>query len=122
MAKVYFDTNVFNDLVGENKFGFDLMTINNEIFASTLSIHILAYVLKVKIPNRRFKSLVEGIIKIDFDNSIVEKSLIGPTSDFEDNVQLHSAVLGECDYFLTLDKKLLKLKSFGKVKICGKLD
>ncbi|MFA7300865.1 MAG: type II toxin-antitoxin system VapC family toxin [Candidatus Shapirobacteria bacterium] len=121
MAKVYFDTNVFSDLVGENKFGFDLMAIDNEIFASTLSIHILAYVLKVKIPNVRFKSLVEGITKIDFDNFILEKSLIGPTDDFEDNIQLHSAVLGGCDSFLTLDKKLLKMKSFGKVKICDKL-
>jgi len=45
--------------------------------------------------------------------------MTGPTDDFEDNVQLHSAVMGDCDYFLTMDKKLIKMKYFGKMRICG---
>lgn len=44
-------------------------------------------------------------------------SLLGPTEDFEDNIQLNSAVVDDCDFFLTDDKKLLKFKVYKKVKI-----
>lgn len=54
---------------------------------------------------------------IPFDSAIAEKALVGPTSDFEDNVQLHSAAEAECDIFLTEDKKLSDMKFFGKVRI-----
>ena len=44
-------------------------------------------------------------------------SLDGPTKDLEDNIQLHSAAKTEADFFLTNDKKLLKMKFFGKMRI-----
>lgn len=121
MVKVYFDTNVLHDLVGDNRYGFDLMSRGKEVVISVLSVHVLAYVLKVKIPNPHFKELVGGMTEIEFSNKILDKSLNGPTIDFEDNIQLHSAVEGECDYFLTLDKNLLKMKYFGKVKISDRI-
>ena len=54
---------------------------------------------------------------ISFNKIIVYKSLEGPTDDFEDNVQLHSAAEADCNVFLTSDKKIKELKFFGKVKI-----
>lgn len=48
------------------------------------------------------------------------KALEGPTVDFEDNTQLHSAAEAECDYFLTNDEKLLKMKFFGKTRLTNK--
>lgn len=44
-----------------------------------------------------------------------------PTSDLEDNIQLHSAAEADCDYFLTSDKKLLAMIYFGKTKIVSTL-
>lgn len=47
--------------------------------------------------------------------------LSGPTVDFEDNVQLHSAAEAECEIFLTEDKKLLKLGFFGKTHVVSQI-
>lgn len=63
-----------------------------------------------------------GANVIPFSEDVLKKSLNGPTSDFEDNVQLHSAAEAECDYFLTNDEKLLKMKFFGKTEIRNSVD
>lgn len=68
-------------------------------------------------PDEDFGCILDEYNLVSFDPDIVEKSIYGPTDDFEDNVQLHSAVNAECQYFCTSDKKLLKLGYFGKVKI-----
>ena len=99
MAKIYFDTNVLIDFVGERKYGFEKMAKGSEVFVSTLSMHIIAYVLKAKIPDNRLRILAEAMEMVDFSGVIMDKSLEGPTDDFEDNIQLHSAVSGDCDYF-----------------------
>jgi len=121
MARIYFDTNILVDLVGEGKYGFETMVKGSEVVISVLSMHIMAYILKAKIPNKRLKVLAETMETVDFSRAIMTKALEGPTGDFEDNIQLHSAVSGDCDYFLTLDKKLLKMKYFGKMKISDKI-
>jgi len=58
---------------------------------------------------------------ISLTDKIIDKALLGPTKDLEDNIQLHSAVEADCDIFLTNDKALLKMGYFGKTKIVDHL-
>lgn len=121
MAKVFLDANVFIDLV-ENRgeiLSDDLG--GHEIFISPLSPHILMYVTKRKVPYEKLKNITKLFFIVKLDQPICYQSLEGPTYDFEDNVQLHSAASAQCDIFLTSDKELLKLKFFGKTKITQEL-
>ena len=123
MAKIYLDANFFIDLVEERKKDVSLNKfLEDQLFISTLSIHILTYLYKYKIPDNGLNVALKKFNIIDFDKQIVAASLFGPTTDFEDNVHLHSAAASECDYFLTNDTKLLKLKFFGKTQIIKVFD
>jgi len=118
MAKVFLDANYFIDLAEERKQEVSLNKFReHQLFISSLSIHILTYIYKYKIPHKGLNIALKKINIIDFDKQVVDKSLLGPASDFEDNVQLHSAAEAECDLFLTEDRKLLDLKFFGKTQI-----
>ncbi len=121
MAKVFLDTNIYVDIIKKRTESELEDFQGHDLFISPLSIHILAYVFKYKIPNDELNVNLELFNITPFDANVVENALIGPTSDFEDNVQLHSAAEEECDVFLTEDKKLLDMKFFGKVKIDQKL-
>ncbi len=117
MAKIFLDTNIYIDII-KKRTDLDLEDYQgNELFISPLSIHVHAYVFKYIIPSTELDVNKELFNIVPFDSSITENALIGPTSDFEDNVQLHSAASEECDIFLTEDKELLDMKFFGKVKI-----
>lgn len=117
MAKIFLDTNIYIDII-KKRTDLELQDFQgNELFISPLSIHVLAYVFKYKIPNIELDVNKEVFNLVSFSSLITENALIGPTSDFEDNVQLHSAASAECDIFLTEDKELLDMKFFGKVKI-----
>lgn len=116
MAKIYLDTNKVLDLA-YRKPEIRQELENHEVHISTLSIHILCYIQKAKIPNKKLSDLLDQIKLLPFNEQVLAKSILGPTRDFEDNIQLHSAAESDCDIFLTNDKKLLKMKFFGKVKI-----
>lgn len=117
MAKVFLDANIFIDLV-ENRGEISSDELNgHDVFISPLSVHILMYITKSKIPYKKLNEAIKDFSIIDFDQSICYKSLDGPTNDFEDNMQLHSAAQAECDLFLTSDVKLLNLRFFGKTRI-----
>lgn len=117
MAKVFVDTNCFIGLANRIP-EIDSETLDtHQGFISTLSCHILFYVNKIKVPHAGLNSFIENFNLINFDNKILTKSLVGPTQDLEDNIQLHSAAEKECEIFLTLDKKLLEMKFFGKTQI-----
>ena len=121
MAKIFLDANIFIDLV-ENRSQLSINDLDNhDIFISVLSLHILMYVAKRKIPYEKLTNTLDMFLIVDFDQVIYYKSLAGPTSDFEDNVQLHSAASAECDMFITGDKQLLNLKFFGKTQIAQSL-
>jgi predicted nucleic acid-binding protein len=121
MAKVFLDTNIYIDIL-KKRSDRDLENFQgHELFISPLSIHILTYIFRYKIPDNELEVNSEVFNLVPFENTITENALIGPTSDFEDNVQLHSAAVAECDLFLTEDKKLLNMKFFGKVKIDTKI-
>lgn len=117
MAKVFIDTNILIDLVEERKSAINEHLDGHQLFISPLSFHILLYVTKQKIPYTKLNNIVADFHLIPFDNNITYRSLEGPTTDFEDNVQLLSASTAEADFFLTSDEKLLKLKFFGKMQI-----
>jgi len=117
MAKVYLDANVLIDIAEKRKQISLNDFLDHKIYSSLLSFHILAYSVKYKVPSQKLSELVRPFTIIPFHEEILLKSLSGPLGDLEDNIQLHSAAEAECDYFLTSDEKLLKMKFFGKTKI-----
>ena len=120
MAKIFLDANALIDVSHRNtKHNQNLN--NQEVYYSILSVHILFYALKINVPNSIIQKNIASFIPIDLDKNIISLALQGPTNDLEDNIQLQSASDASCDYFLTRDKKLLKLKYFGKTQIVSKL-
>jgi predicted nucleic acid-binding protein len=120
MAKIFLDTNYFIDALHRTPEKEILESLeNNIIYISPLSVHIYCYIFKINTQKKSVIAQIEKFQLVDFSNDVVLRALQGPTSDFEDNVQLHSAANSECDLFLTEDKKLLKMKFFGKVKIAN---
>ncbi len=120
MAKVYLDTNYFIDILERDRSKRSFL-LNNEVFVSPLSYHIYSYISKKKIPNQLLLNSLRDLSFVDLSTEILTKSLHNPTSDLEDNIQLHSASSSHCDYFLTSDKQLLKMKYFGEVEIVESL-
>lgn len=121
MAKVFLDANYFIGLVNRTPETEVNILEGQKGYISALSCHILCYVNKVKLPDKKIQSFTEDFHVIDLTNSIIQKAFDGPTSDMEDNIQLHSAAEAECDYFLTSDKKLLAMTFFGKTRVVSTL-
>lgn len=120
MAKVFLDTNYFIDIIERDK-SKRLLLANHEVLVSPLSYHIYSYIAKKKIPNQLLINSLRDLKFVDLSVEILTKGLRSPTPDLEDNIQLHSASTTDCDYFLTSDKALLKMKYFGKVEIVDSL-
>lgn len=121
MAKVFFDANYFVDIVETRQKFTPEDFAEHELHISPLSVHILTYLYKYKIPSPKLDAALNFYNLISFDEKTAKAATLGPTSDFEDNVQLHSAVNENCDLFLTNDEKLLKMTFFGKMKIQSSL-
>lgn len=118
MAKVFLDTNYFIDAIHRRPEKQILeYLVGHVIYSSTLSFHIYCYVYKIKLPNEKVSAQKEKFQIVDFSEGVLERSLNGPTKDFEDNIQLHSAAESECDFFLTNDRRMLAMGFFGKVQI-----
>jgi predicted nucleic acid-binding protein len=120
MAKIFLDTNILVDIF-EREINKIYLLSDHSPHTSPLSFHILSYITKTKIPSDKLKQMSKALEIVDLNSKILFKSLEGPTSDLEDNIQLHSASTAECDYFLTSDKALLKMKYFGQVEIVDSL-
>lgn len=121
MAKVFLDANYFIGLANRTpETEVDILD-GQQGYISALSCHILCYVNKIKLPNRKIQTFTEEFIVVHLTNALIEKAFDGPTPDLEDNIQLHSAAEAECDYFLTSDKKLLAMTYFGKTKMVSTL-
>lgn len=117
MAKVFLDVNVIIDMLEERKHISLAIIQKHEVYLSPLSIHIFSYVEKKTMPYSPLSEFLQNNNLVDLTESLTNKALIGPTNDFEDNVQLHSAAEVDCDIFLTSDKDLLDMKFFGKTQI-----
>ena len=121
MKKIFLDANFFIDLI-EGRSAIDIYQFKNQaLFISSLTVHIYFYVYKIKIADQKFLSFLDFFNLVNLNEEILRNALEGPTNDLEDNIQLHSASFSDCDLFLSSDKKLLKLKFFGRVKIQNKL-
>lgn len=122
MARVFLDANYFIGLVNRTP-ETEVEDLDvHKAFVSILSCHILFYVNKIKVPDSDTNSFIKDFNIIDLGQEILDKALIGPTEDLEDNIQLHSAAEAECDFFLTQDKELLALKFFGKTKVASEME
>lgn len=116
MANIFLDANPLIDIFNQrNPFTIDVIT--HTYYISTLSIHILAYVNKLSIPNPDLNQLPKYFTLLSVTEALIKKASLGPTTDLEDNIQLHSASTAGCDQFLTNDKNLLKLGYFGQTQI-----
>lgn len=119
MAKVFIDSNILFDLTERDLKKRDQIE-GNQVFVSALSYHILFYTYKYNVPAKVVLMHKKEFSIVGLTDKILSKAMDGPTSDLEDNIQLHSASKAGCQYFLTNDKKLLGLRSFGKTKIVSK--
>ena len=120
MANIFLDTNIFFDVTTRN-IKKAVMLETHKVFISPLSYHIYCYSQHVVQPDKILSSFLENFEMVSFSKKLLKKSMIGPTIDLEDNVQLQSGVDAHCDYFLTSDKELLKMERFGKMKIVDSL-
>jgi len=118
--KLFLDTNIMLDLLGERepfykpiaKIASLISQEEIQLVASGLSFATVNYLLcklesakKVKEKLRKFKIIVEisGI-----DDSIVEKALNSDFKDFEDALQYFSALKSNCNVLLTRNPKDFK--------------
>ncbi len=117
MDKIFLDTNFFMRLL-EGQLKDERKKLDKyQCYVSTLSIHITMYVHKLSVPHPTLRSFLKyfGVLPLSRQTSLM--SLEGPTSDYEDNLQLTAAAENGINIFITLDKELLKLKQFQSVKI-----
>lgn len=118
MSKIFLDTNIFIDAIHRAPERQILEVIEGHIiYLSALSFHIYCYAFKIKIPNKKVLEQKSKFQTVDLSAKIIDLALQGPTEDLEDNIQLHSAVEADCDFFFTSDQILLKMGIFGKTKI-----
>lgn len=121
MARIFLDANYFISLMELRDDINSQSFASHKFFVSTLSVHILFYVNKIKVPNEKVNEMIGNMNFIALSDELLMKALKGPTSDLEDNIQLHSLSDTEADYFLTRDQDLLKMKFFGKAAIVDKI-
>jgi len=117
MANIFLDASVFFDIREKRTALFQRDFSNDFLFMSILTLDIYFYTFKKKMPDLTFVGLTNFVQILNFTQDLALKALEGPTKDFEDNVQLHSAIDADCNIFYTRDNGLLKLGYFGNVKI-----
>lgn len=123
MALIFLDSNFVIETIGLRKSEKESENLKgHEVFISPLTIHIICYVFKIKIPSEIISDFNNQVHIVDLTQKLITPALTGPSDDFEDNIQLHSAAEAECDYFLTNDEKLLKMKFFGKTRISERVE
>lgn len=120
MAKAFLDTSYLLDIFMRRTHSLSDVG-KNDLYFSPLSFPAISYIHKLHVPNSILTSIMQDMFAVNLTSIILKKSLVGPTPDIEDNVQLHSASSAHCDYFLTSDKKLLKLGYFGETEIVSKI-
>lgn len=119
MASIFLDANEFFDLLTKK---LDPQSFNAmRLYVSTLSVHIACYTLKITMPNVNLNETLSTVTIVDLTHDTLMKAISGPTSDLEDNIQLHSATEAACDVFLTHDRALVKMAFFGKTRITSSL-
>lgn len=115
--QIFLDANAFIDIL-ESRGHLEIKDLaGNFLYLSALTLHIYFYTYKLKLPSNSLLLLKTQFTFVDLTSDIAQKALSGPTDDYEDNIQLHSAVNAKTDIFITRDKKLLSLGFFGMCRI-----
>ncbi len=109
--KVFFDTNILLEIIflrKKYKECRDLLEKNSDnVYISILSIHICNYfVKKHNLDVNYYKKFFDYFEIIDFNSDIFDKAYFNYSKDFEDSIQIASALSVQCNQFITLDKKL----------------
>jgi len=122
-TKLFIDTNIMLDLLGERVPFYDsiakIATLADKgevsIVVSALSYSTVAYILAkyenietVKEKLRKFKIISEIS---DLDAMTIEKGLNSNFSDFEDSLQYYCALKSECKVLLTRNQKDFKMSA-----------
>jgi len=120
MAKLFFDTNIMLDLLGERLPFYEsvakIATLADKgqvtIVVSALSYATVSYFLSkfensemAKSKLRKFKIISEIC---SLDELIIEKGLNSNFTDFEDSLQYFSAVTSDCEILITRNGKDFK--------------
>lgn len=120
MDKLFLDTNIVIDLLGERASFYDaaakIATLADKgkikIYVSALSYSTVFYVLSkfetsdiVKEKLRKFK-VIAGTC--DLTDKIINKGLSSRFADFEDSLQYHSAIKMDCNIIITRNEKDFK--------------
>ena len=121
MEKIFLDTNVFIDTVEDREELLIKKLSKHSLFVSIQAVSTWMYIYKHSVPNSKLDAVFETFNLVDISVADSRKAALGPTKDFEDNMQLHASVAYNCSIFLTRDKELLKLGYFGKVRISNTL-
>lgn len=118
--KLYLDTNVMLDLLGERDPFYEsiakIATLADKgqikLVVSALSYSTVFYLLSkfeenefVKEKLRKFKVITETS---DLTDKIIEKGLVSKFTDFEDALQYHCAIISDCNIFITRNIKDFK--------------
>ncbi len=91
MENVFLDTNIFIDIAEDRDIILKRKLSGSKAYLSISSIGTWIYVYKHKVPNTKFSTLFNAFNLVTITPELVHKSLSGPTADYEDNLQLHSA-------------------------------
>lgn len=120
MQKVFLDTNIVIDFLGERKDFYEpvakVLTLADykkiTLFTSPTSISNTYYLLskfensKIALEKiRKFKLICEISI---MDNEVIEKAINSGFKDFEDAMQYFSALAANCDLIITRNEKGFK--------------
>ena len=118
--RLYLDTNVVLDLLGERELFYDsaakIATLADkgdiEIVVSTLTYSTVYYLLSrfedkelVKEKIRKFKVIAETS---DLTDKVIDEGLSSKFTDFEDSLQYYCAINKECDILITRNGKDFK--------------
>ena len=120
MQRIFLDTNVVIDFLGEREPFYEpvakILTLADnkkvQLFTSPTTISTAYYILakfeggKVALEKiRKFKILCDISI---LDNEVIDKSISSDFKDFEDAMQYFSALATNCDLILTRNEKDFK--------------
>lgn len=117
MAQIFLDANCLIDVFGHRDEDLATLLDPHQLNISALSLHIFAYVEKLHMPTSLLSQISSLVHVVNLTSMIINHSSQGPTPDFEDNIQLHSAVAIGCQYFLTRDVRLLNMKQWREISV-----
>ena len=109
MKKIFLDANILIDLISarRNVEGIE-DTDFKQLYTSTLSVHILFYVNRIKYNSaeeKRAKEILKHISLTPLTETIVRHAYKVKYSYYEDTLQYLMALHANCDYILTRDRK-----------------